>query len=44
MGTGEPGKSGPCWRDVTEAKGFAGRVAPTWAPTVRENPDHVGVT
>ncbi len=23
-------KSGPCWRDSTEDKGFAGRAAPTW--------------
>ena len=29
MGTDSPGKSGPCWRDMTEDKGFAERTAPT---------------
>ena len=40
---GGPGKTGPCWRDPTKDKGFAGNKAPTKAPGSRENPGHVGV-
>ncbi len=29
MDVGRPGKSGACWRDQAEDKGFAGRIAPT---------------
>lgn len=29
MDVGQPGKSGACWRDQAEDKGFAGRIAPT---------------
>ena len=42
-GTGGPGKTGPCWRDPTKDKGFAGNKAPTGASASRENPDRVGV-
>ena len=42
-GTGGPGKTGPCWRDPTKDKGFAGNKAPTKAPGKRENSGRVGV-
>ena len=32
-----------CWRGRTEKQGVARSKAPTWAPSVRENPGHVGV-
>lgn len=44
MDAGRPEKSGACWRDQTEDKGFAGRLAPTWTLVGLENPGRVGVT
>ena len=44
MDVGRPGKSGACWRDQAEDKGFARRSTPTWTLTDLENPGRVGVT
>ena len=42
-GAVSPGKSGLCWRDQMKKQGVAVSKAPTKAPSVRENPDPVGV-
>ena len=42
MGTGKPGKSGPCWRGSAKDKGFARKATPTWAPANRKKLERVG--
>ena len=44
MDVGRPGKSGACWRDLAEGKGFAERSTPTWTLVGLENSGRVGVT